>query len=153
MGNAAKPEADRFFPKVAFVDKWHDGTRCLEWQAALSGGYGAFYSSKTGRRNYQAHRWIYERWVGPIPDGFHIDHLCRNRACVNAAHLEVVSPGENVLRGEGFSAVNARKTECKEGHPFDETNTYIAPNGARLCRRCRREAVRRYDERRRVASG
>ena len=66
-----------------------------------------------------------------------IDHLCRNRRCVNPEHLEPVSRGENVLRGDGHSARNARKTHCIRGHEFTVENSYYAPNGkGKRCREC-----------------
>lgn len=102
-------------------------------------------------RRVMVHRLLYEIAYGPIADGLVLDHLCRVRRCVNPAHLEEVTSGENVLRGEGASAVNARRTHCVNGHPFDQANTYERPNGNRACRTCRREARRRCDARQREA--
>lgn len=91
-------------------------------------GYGQFFG--------QAHRWSYEHHIGPIPEGLHIDHLCRNRACVNPWHLEPVALEENVMRGEGYFAKNARKTRCIRDHEFTADNTYTTPGGRRQCRKC-----------------
>ncbi len=114
---------------------------CWLWSGALGGdGYGRFSVS---RRTLGAHRFAYELLVGPIPEGLTIDHLCRVPRCVNPAHLEAVTVGENVLRGDGESARRARQTHCKNGHLFDEANTYINPRGGRQCRACDREFKRR----------
>lgn len=86
-----------------------------------------------------AHRVSYEIAVGPIADGLHIDHLCRNRQCVNPAHLEPVTPRINNLRGESRSAQQARWTHCPKGHPFNDENTYTRKTGKRECRACARE--------------
>lgn len=108
-------------------------------------GYGVFF---VDGKNRQAHRWVYESFVGPIPDGFEPDHLCRNRSCVNTAHLEVVTKAENILRGDGLPARNARKTHCDHGHEFTAENTRILASGHRDCITCRRrinrDAARRY---------
>ena len=99
------------------------------------------------------HRVVYELLVGPIPPGLVIDHVltrgCVSRACVNAvAHLEPITLGENTLRGNSFAAVNARKTHCGAcGTPYDERNTYHAPDGRRGCRACNCRAVGRYKKR------
>ena len=85
-----------------------------------------------------AHRVVYEWIVGPIPNGLTLDHLCRNRGCLNPSHLEPVTVRTNILRGESFVARNAERTHCKRGHPFDEENTCIDPLGKRICRTCRR---------------
>jgi hypothetical protein len=94
------------------------------------------YLQKGGR---YIHRIAYEVAYGPIPEGLTIDHLCRNRRCVNAEHLEAVTGKENTLRGEAISAINIRKTHCVHGHEFTEENTYRAPSmpNERVCRICR----------------
>jgi len=90
------------------------------------------------------HRLVYEALVGPIPEGLQLDHLCRNRACYNPAHLEPVTDSENKLRSPLMGRANASKTHCAGGHPYDETNTYHTPSGQRQCRTCVRAAGRRY---------
>lgn len=102
-----------------------------------------------GRTDY-THRASYEIFVGPIPDGLEIDHLCRVHECVNPAHLEAVTRRTNTLRGAGPSAQNARKTVCLHGHPFTEANTYLRPGGGRSCRRC--HAIRTSSRKRRLRS-
>lgn len=79
----------------------------------------------------------HELHKGPIPEGLVIDHLCRNRGCVNPDHLEAVTQRENILRGEGLAAANARKTHCPKGHPYSGENLYVVPSsGRRQCRIC-----------------
>jgi hypothetical protein len=89
-----------------------------------------------------AHRIAYELFIGPIPNGLHIDHLCRNRGCVNPVHLEPVTQQENMLRGYAPSAVSHRANRCHRGHEFTPENTYIKhrPNGRikRDCKECAR---------------
>lgn len=115
--------------RVRFWAKVERGEGCWEWVAGRTGrGYGAFWIDG---KQYLAHRIAYELEVGPIPKGMTLDHLCRNRACVRPDHLEVVSRGENVLRGEGLTAVNARKTHCPRGHEYD-----LISGGRRRCRTC-----------------
>lgn len=107
--------------------------RCHIWRPKPSEkGYGRFWLGKTVR----AHRFAYEQAVGPIPDGYDIDHRCRNRRCVRPSHLEAVTHRVNVLRSTNHVALRAAQTHCHAGHAFDKTNTYVAPNGTRKCRAC-----------------
>ena len=117
---------------------------CFEWQGARSLGYGKISFEK---RDQSVHRIAYRLCVGPIPSGFQIDHLCRNRACWRPSHLEAVTQRENLRRGHGPSGVNARKTECPHGHPYDEANTYFYADGSRHCRTCNRERARERQRR------
>lgn len=136
--------ADRFWQKVNRIDGG-----CWLWTASLTrGGYGQFRINGKTRR---AHRIAYLLSVGPIPDGLDLDHLCRTPACVNPAHLEPVTRGENTARGGAIAAMRAARaaqTHCKHGHEFTPENTYIHPkSGARDCRKCRNAAGRRARER------
>ena len=123
----------------ALIEK---GSDCWAWRGDHTAhGYGRItHKGKT----YRAHRVVYEHFVGPIPEGLVIDHLCRNHGCVNPAHLEPVTNRVNVVvRGRTVTAANARKTHCKRGHTFDDTNTRRRRNGSRACRRCENDRNRR----------
>jgi hypothetical protein len=114
-----------------------DGNGCRVWMGPITNaGYGRMAWTGTGRIEYGAHRIAYLAFVGPIPSGLVVDHLCRNRLCVNPEHLEPVTVRENVMRSPiAQAAINARKTHCPKGHPYTSENTTGGPN-ARACRTC-----------------
>lgn len=116
---------------------------CWYWTGSISGtGYGQIGSRD---KVLVAHRVVYETLVGQIPKGLHLDHLCRNKLCVNPQHLEPVSPKVNILRGVGLAAVNSRKVKCtKFGHPLSGVNLYVDPRGKRECRECRKVAQKKW---------
>ena len=116
---------ERFWKKVK-ITPW-----CWVWMGAKASGYGRFrFRGKIAG----AHRIAYEWIRGPIPPGLGLDHLCRNSACVNPHHLEVVPQSVNILRGFSPPAINARKTKCIRGHSLAYCR--IRPNGERQCRIC-----------------
>lgn len=128
---------ERFWSKV---DR-RGPAECWPWLAYVAPtGYGQV---KIGGRQFGAHRVAYELAVGPIPDGLQIDHLCRNRACVNPSHMEAVTQQVNLARGDA-GLHNAIKTHCPAGHPYDDENTVIVADGRRRCRACRRARGREH---------
>lgn len=124
-----------------FILGFPDDHACFEWPYAKDrDGYA--YARVGSRASVRVHRFIYESVSGPIPVGLVLDHLCRNRGCVNPHHLEPVSHAANIQRGVGLAPLNAAKTHCKRGHPFDADNTRIRKTG-RACRTCERNRVKR----------
>lgn len=117
----------RFFSKIT---KLKNG--CWKWKGSLtSQGYSQFYfngAMTTG------HRFSYRLSRGEIPSDLFLDHLCRNRWCSNPKHLEAVSAKENILRGNGITAMNARKTHCNHGHSLSGDNLEVVTE--RRCRAC-----------------
>lgn len=134
---------ERFMAKVDKTDS------CWLWTAALArGGYGVFRVDRILR---PAHRWSYETFIGQIPEGLTIDHLCHTRVasecidsaacphrrCVNPYHLEPVTRRDNLFRGNSLTAKNSAKTACVNGHEFTPENTYLRADGSgRDCRAC-----------------
>lgn len=125
-------DEERFWQHVV-LDPY---TSCLVWQLDKDkDGYGQFKAgSRTdgSRRQYRAHKWAYEKYVGPVPVGLQLDHLCRNRPCVNWLHLEPVTGLVNTRRG-----IRATKLYCDSGHPLFGENLKISKAG-RVCRECSR---------------
>lgn len=119
---------NRFWNKVLFT------TDCWEWQGwKKPDGYGII---RFNHKNLRVHRVSYELQKNQIPDGMVLDHLCRNKKCVNPEHLEVVTHKENTMRGNGVSVVNMKKTHCPQGHEYTKENTYIRPNSKKHDRQC-----------------
>lgn len=129
-----RPPLDRFMEKV---DRSGD---CWVWTAFRNAaGYGTFMSKSrnVGGRTIQAHRWSYEHYIGPIPEGLTLDHLCRNKSCVNPDHLEPCSIGENTRRSPTtLPGANILKTHCPQGHPYSGDNLIINVRRGLPNRRC-----------------
>jgi hypothetical protein len=135
----------RFWSKVEVCRE----TGCWLWTASLGSGYGQFMLNGMPVR---AHRVAYEALIGPVPRHLQCDHLCRVRRCVNPAHLEIVTSGENTRRGNAGKARGAQlraRTHCPHGHPFSGENLVVGAK-QRFCRECRRVAAREYQRRKRL---
>lgn len=118
----------------SFWNHVEDVGDCWNWTGGTNkGGYGLY--------TLGAHRFSYLTTVGPIPEGLHLDHLCRNVLCVNPEHLEPITQAENNKRQ------GAAITHCPRGHEYDSINTYYDPRGGRQCKPCRARAQREYYQR------
>lgn len=127
-------------------------TGCWMWTGSVDrGGYARI--QMPGNVLESAHRMSFLAAKGYLPPlGCDLDHLCRSRSCVNPDHLEPVTHRENILRGEGLAAENARKTHCKNGHALDSVNTYMErrkDRHVRKCKQCTLDSHKRSADRRR----
>jgi len=114
-----------------------DPASCWPWKASITAkGYGKF---QIGGDTKLAHRVAYEQAIGPIPEGLQIDHLCRNRRCINPQHLEAVTGRVNVRRGN-----TGNRTECINGHGYTPENTRLDKKGHRYCLQCSRAKAQRH---------
>lgn len=115
-------------------------TGCWLWQRSKNReGYGRTNRGGHNGQGIVAHKLSYETFVGPIPQGMQLDHLCRNRSCINPDHLEPVTPKENIRRGTG----HGKETNCPAGHEYNESNTYFEKiGGNRHCKVCDRDRKR-----------
>lgn len=130
---------------MRYVDRADHPDTCWEWVGGVSTqGYGRLGDG-------YAHRISYEVMVGPIPDGLELDHLCRNRRCINPNHLEVVTAAENTRRGMSPSMVVRRNRTCSHGHTLSGGNLYIRKSGGWQCRTCKRLRMRTYSRQKRAA--
>lgn len=120
---------------------------CWQWVRGLSdSGYGRIQRIENGKnKQHKAHRVSYEYHKGAIPEGLCLDHLCRNRACVNPAHLEPVTRLENTMRSARAGTMIHKL--CKRGHELTENNIYVT-NGIRSCKVCHLARCKAYYERR-----
>ena len=136
---------------LRFWSKVEKSEGCWTWTASRDPiGYGTFGFDGKVRK---AHRVAYVLAFGEIPEGHHILHSCDNPPCVNPAHLRSGTRKDNMQdalkRGRHFQA---NQTACKRGHPLDDINTYLTPDGRRNCRTCRADAKRAYRARTRKAA-
>lgn len=150
-------------PLVRFAAKYEvDASGCWFWTAGIDAeGYARFSAGS----HALAHRFAYDQFVGPIPAGFTVDHLCHNedascpggvscphRRCVNPEHLRAVSPAENALSSSRTTAAkNKAKTHCRRGHEFTDENTRVRPDGGRSCRQCEKDRHSTEEYRRKKA--
>lgn len=149
MGRIAEPVRARITRGI----KINEDTGCWEWQGAKNArGYGriAMPSGKMGGYRDSTHRVSYEEYVGPIPDGMVLDHLCRNPSCCNPEHLEAVTQKVNLRRGDTFQAANLLKTHCPHGHEYTPENTRRVARGRR-CRACERRRSNEHNARKRAS--
>ena len=141
-GTIKAPAIDRFLLKIA-----QQVNGCWLWigHVRKDDGYATFYFD--GKRAGYAHIFAYEYFVGDVPDGLTLDHLCHTRHCVNPTHVEPVTFAENVRRGLSFAGINYGKIACSQGHLLEGDNLRMEGR-SRRCRTCAKSASQRFRERR-----
>ena len=117
---------------------------CWPWAGKTVNGYGYLSRRRRDDEHLYAHRASYEQFKGAIPGGYQIDHLCRNRSCVNPDHLEAVTQRENLLRGEAPTIKRYRDGVCSKGHRVAGNNAISNGRGGKVCRRCRNAAAQAW---------
>jgi hypothetical protein len=127
-----------------FMDKIEKTNNCWNWTGSVNDGYGQFWYKK----RVSAHRFSYELFKETIPQGLQLDHLCRNRKCVNPEHLEAVTTQINTVRGltGKINHFNKNKTHCPKGHEYSGVNN----KERKICQICRTEQQRQYVIRRKL---
>ena len=143
MTSVLRSQNTRFWSKVKVAND------CWLWQGTTPAGYGqyALWSRGSGvnrqRGTIPAHRYAYEQFIGEVPEGLELDHLCRVKNCVNPQHLEPVTHRENCLRAATVRQWPTMSTHCDKGHDRSLWIVY-RKNGHRECRLCNRETLRRW---------
>jgi hypothetical protein len=144
MNMKKRPAIDRFND---FIGHKKDIKDCWIWQGCTdTKGYGLL---RIKNKNVKAHRFSYQYYIGPIPKGLQLDHLCKVKNCVNPNHLEAVTLQENMRRSQpdrifsfDIGKANREKTHCPSGHKYSVENTYIR-NKSRNCKKCNTKSERR----------
>lgn len=111
---------------------------CWLWKGNHSKGYGRFLVQSADQQTIASHRFAYLAFVGKIPEGLELDHLCRNTRCCNPEHVEPVTREENLRRSDVALGIRSAATHCASGHEFTKANTYIRTSGRRACKECNR---------------
>lgn len=146
VGNSQHKKAYTLRRFMSKVRKRRNG--CWEWQGYINPktGYGRFSLNDIC---IHAHRASYIFHVGDIADDLVVDHICRNKRCVNPVHLRAVTVRENTMYGNAPSSSNARKTHCIRGHELSGRNLYVLKRGERVCRKCNLMRTRKYQKKNR----
>lgn len=144
VSHISRKDLARIFSKIKVsTERFYNGAPCWEWQGSQCDGYG--YVKWEGK-NRRAHRILYAWVFGPIPHKgakVEIDHLCKNRPCINPCHTDLVTSQVNSLRSNNMAARYAVRTHCNQGHEFCDENTHTSLSGSRRCRICKNEDAKR----------